>query len=105
MSSSTPATASTPLAINDRLIIDPDPLPEASKGLIMPDDAKEGIVSRSGLILSRGDRCHPYLHPGARVYFNKYVGLEVEWEGRKLLSMKEEDILAVELPPAPATGG
>ena len=70
-------------------------------GIILPDTAKE--KPQEGKILAagpgdrneKGERVPMDLKAGDRVLFAKYSGTEVKMDGKKLLIMRESDILAV----------
>jgi chaperonin GroES len=90
-----------PLA--DRVIIEPQDKEETFAGgaLVLPETAKE--KPQQGLILAVGpgrrDDDGAYIkmdvNEGDTVLFAKYAGTEVKVEGKKLLILKETDILAV----------
>lgn len=90
-----------PLA--DRVIIEPQDKEETFAGgaLVLPETAKE--KPQQGLILAVGpgrrDDDGAYIkmdvNEGDTVLFAKYAGTEVKVEGKKLLILKETDILAI----------
>lgn len=70
-------------------------------GVVMPDTAKE--KPREGRVLSIGDgrmlpdgtRAPHQVGEGDRVLFDSYAGTEVVIDGKELLIMSEDEILAV----------
>ncbi len=90
-----------PLA--DRVIVEPQDKEETFAGgaLVLPETAKE--KPQQGLILAvgpgrrddDGDYVKMDVNTGDTVLFAKYAGTEVKVDGKKLLILKETDILAV----------
>lgn len=90
-----------PLA--DRVIIEPTDREETFAGgqLVLPDTAKE--KPQQGTVLAAGpgrrDDDGEYIKmdvkEGDTVLFAKYAGTEVKIDGKKVLILKESDILAV----------
>lgn len=90
-----------PLA--DRVIVEPQDKEETFAGgaLVLPETAKE--KPQQGLILAvgpgrrddDGDYVKMDVNAGDTVLFAKYAGTEVKVDGKKLLILKETDILAV----------
>ncbi len=90
-----------PLA--DRVIVEPQDKEETFAGgaLVLPETAKE--KPQQGLILAvgpgrrddDGDYIKMDVNTGDTVLFAKYAGTEVKVDGKKLLILKETDILAV----------
>ena len=89
-----------PLA--DRLLIEPIEVEETfAGGLVLPETAKE--KPQQGNILAAGEgrrdengkRIVMDVKTGDRVLFAKYFGTEIKLEGKKLLIMKESDILGI----------
>jgi chaperonin GroES len=74
---------------------------QTSSGLYIPETAKEKpqegnvIAVGSGRRDEDGKRVEMDVKTGDRVLFAKYAGTEVKIEGKKLLIMKESDILAI----------
>ena len=70
-------------------------------GIIIPDNAKE--KPQEGKILASGpgdrdedgERIPMEVKVGDRVLYAKYSGTEVKMDGKKLLILRESDILAV----------
>lgn len=70
-------------------------------GIILPDNAKEKpkqgkILSLGeGKVLENGKRAPFQVKVGDKVLFTSYAGNEVTVDGKELLVMTEDDILAV----------
>lgn len=89
-----------PLA--DRVIIEPiEQEEQTASGLYIPETAKE--KPQQGVILAAGpgrtdedgERIDMEVKAGDKVLFAKYAGTEIKMDGKKLLILKESDILAV----------
>ncbi len=90
----------TPLG--DRVIIEPIEQEEVTaSGLYIPETAKE--KPQQGNVLAAGEgrrdddgkRVAMDVKAGDKVLFAKYAGTEIKVDGKKLLIMKESDILAI----------
>ncbi|MBK8024073.1 MAG: co-chaperone GroES [Chloroflexi bacterium] len=89
--------------LGDRIIVEPVEQEETIAGgmLILPETAKEkpqqGIVLAAGAGRrdEEGDRIPMDVEVGQRVLFAKYAGTEIKLDGKKLLIMKESDILGI----------
>ena len=70
-------------------------------GIIIPDSATEKPIQGKvlavgkGKILENGDIRPLDLKVGDKVLFGKYGGTEVKIDGKELLVMREEDVMAV----------
>jgi chaperonin GroES len=70
-------------------------------GIVIPDTAAEKpvrgevIAVGNGKILENGDVRALDVKAGDRVLFGKYSGTEVKVEGKDVLVMREDDIMAV----------
>lgn len=89
-----------PLA--DRLVVEPVEQEEVTAGgIILPETAKE--KPQQGRVLSAGPgrtdddgkRISMDVKEGDRVLYAKYSGTEVKVDGKKLLILRETDILAI----------
>ena len=89
-----------PLA--DRLIVEPVEREETfAGGLVLPETAKE--KPQQGIVLAvgpgardeDGERIKVDVNEGDIVLFAKYAGTEVKLDGKKVLVLKESDVLAV----------
>ena len=90
----------TPLG--DRVIIEQIEQEEVTaSGLYIPETAKE--KPQQGNVLAAGEgrrdddgkRVQMDVKAGDKVLFAKYAGTEIKIDGKKLLIMKETDILAI----------
>jgi len=69
-------------------------------GIILPDAAKEKpqraevVAVGPGKLLDSGKRATPDVAVGDVVLFGKYSGTEVKVDGKELLILRENDILA-----------
>ncbi|MAS34995.1 MAG: co-chaperone GroES [Anaerolineaceae bacterium] len=89
--------------LGDRLLIEPAEQEETFAGgqLVLPETAKE--KPQQGTILAAGagrrdddgKRIDMDVKVGDRVLFAKYAGTEIKLDGKKLLIMKESDILGI----------
>lgn len=90
-----------PLA--DRVVVEPIDREETFAGgaLIMPDTAKEKpqqgeiLAVGPGRLDDEGHRVALEVSVGDQVLFAKYAGAEIKVDGKKVLILKESDILAV----------
>lgn len=88
--------------LGGRVIVEPIEQEETTAGgIILPETAKE--KPQEGMILAAGpgdrdddgERIPMEVKTGDKVLFAKYSGTEVKMDGRKLLILRESDILAV----------
>ncbi len=88
--------------LGDRLVVEPIEQEERTAGgIILPETAKE--KPQEGKVLAAGpgrrDEDGEYIpmdvKVGDRVLFAKYSGTEVKMDGKKLLILKESDVLAI----------
>jgi chaperonin GroES len=88
--------------LGDRVIIEPIEQEEVTaSGLFIPETAKE--KPQQGNVLAVGEgrrdddgkRIDMDVKSGDKVLFAKYAGTEVKLDGKKLLIMKESDILGI----------
>ena len=89
-----------PLA--DRLVVEPKEREETTaSGIILPETAKEKpqegevIAVGPGRRDDDGKRVEMDVAVGDKVLYAKYAGTEIKVEGKKLLILKESDILAI----------
>lgn len=84
-----------PLA--DRVIIKPTAAEEVtSSGIIIPDSAKEKPLKGTVLAVGNGTKDEEMiLKVGDEVLYGKYAGTEIEFEGDKVLVMRQNEVLAV----------
>jgi chaperonin GroES len=88
--------------LGGRVIIEPIEQEEMTAGgIILPETAKEKPQEGNVLAVGPGDRDEKGVRVpmdvkvGDKVLFAKYSGTEVKLDGRKLLIMRESDLLAV----------
>jgi chaperonin GroES len=88
--------------LGDRVVVEPIEQDETtSSGLLLPETAKEkpqqGMILAAGLGRrdEDGDRIDMDVKVGDKVLFAKYAGTEIKIDGKKMLIMKESDILGV----------
>jgi chaperonin GroES len=90
--------------LGDRVIVEPIDKEEetfAGGALVLPETAKE--KPQQGLIIAAGpgrkdedgERIPMDVATGQRVLYAKYAGTEIKLDGKKLLILKESDILAI----------
>ena len=88
--------------LGDRLVIAPIEQEETTSfGIIIPDSAKEKpqqgkvLATGDGRRDEDGDRIAMDVSVDDTVLYAKYAGTEVKIDGKKLLIMKESDVLAI----------
>jgi chaperonin GroES len=88
--------------LGDRLVVEPVEQEEmTASGLVLPETAKE--KPQKGTILAvgpgrrddDGDRIDMDVAVGDVVLYAKYAGTEIKVDGKKLLILKESDVLAI----------
>jgi len=89
-----------PLA--DRLVVEPIEQEEVTAGgIILPETAKEKpqqgkvIAAGPGRTDDEGDRIAMDVKVGDRVLYAKYSGTEIKLDNKKVLILRESDILAI----------
>ena len=84
-----------PLA--DRVIIQPAAAEEVTvAGIIVPDSAKEKPLKGTVLAVGTGTKDEEMvLKEGDSVLYGKYAGTEIEFDGEKVLIMRQNEVLAV----------
>ncbi len=88
--------------LGDRLLVEPIEQEETTAtGLLLPETAKEKPQQGNVLAVGAGrrdddgERIPLDVEVGNKVLFAKYAGTEVKLDGKKLLIMKESDILGI----------
>jgi chaperonin GroES len=86
--------------LGGRVIVEPIEQEEMTAGgIILPETAKEKPQEGNVLAVGPGDRDDKRVpmdvKVGDKVLFAKYSGTEIKLEGRKLLIMRESDLLAI----------
>ncbi|MFN8452040.1 MAG: co-chaperone GroES [Anaerolineae bacterium] len=89
--------------LGDRIIVEPVEQEETIAGgmLVLPETAKEKpqqgkvLAAGAGRRDDDGNRIPMDVEVGQTVLFAKYAGTEIKLDGKKLLIMKESDILGI----------
>ncbi|MBI1256838.1 MAG: co-chaperone GroES [Chloroflexi bacterium] len=89
--------------LGDRIIVEPVEQEETIAGgmLVLPETAKEKpqqgkvLAAGAGRRDDDGKRIEMDVEVGQTVLFAKYAGTEIKLSGKKLLIMKESDILGI----------
>lgn len=88
--------------LGDRLVVEPKEREETTaSGIILPETAKEKpqegtvIAVGPGRRDEDGDRIEMDVAVGDVVLYAKYAGTEVKIDGKKLLILKESDVLGI----------
>ena len=83
-----------PLA--DRVLVKPAAAEEKTVGgIIIPDSAKEKPLRGTVLAVGNGTKDEAMvLKEGDTILYGKYAGTELEFDGEKLLIMRQSDVLA-----------
>ncbi|MDX1686947.1 MAG: co-chaperone GroES [Candidatus Promineifilaceae bacterium] len=88
--------------LGDRLVVEPREREEkTASGIILPETAKE--KPQEGQVLATGpgrrdddgERIEMDVAVGDTVLYAKYAGTEIKMDGKKLLILKESDVLAI----------
>ena len=89
--------------LGDRVVVEPVEKEETFAGgeLVLPDTAKEKpqqgevLAVGAGRMDDEGKRLPMDVSVGDTILFAKYAGTEIKLDGKKLLILKESDILAI----------
>jgi chaperonin GroES len=88
--------------LGDKIIVEVLQAGDKTKGgIILPDTAKEKpqeakvLAVGSGKVLGNGKVVAPEVKVGDTILFGKYSGNEVKVDGKELLIINQDDILAV----------
>ena len=88
--------------LSDRLVVEPlEKEEKTASGIILPETAKEKpqegtvLAAGPGRIDDDGKRIPMDVKTGDVVLYARYAGTEVKIDDRKLLILKESDILAI----------
>jgi chaperonin GroES len=88
--------------LGDRVVVEPIEQEETTaSGIILPETAKEKpqrgtiVAAGPGARDDQGKRVALDVTPGDVVLYAKYAGTEFKVDGKKLLILKESDLLAV----------
>ena len=88
--------------LGSRLVIEPIEQEEVTAGgIVLPETAKEKPQKGTVIAVGPGDRDEDGkripmdVQVGDTVLFAKYAGTEIKYNGKKLLIMRESDVLAI----------
>jgi len=88
--------------LGDRVVVEPiEQEATTALGLVLPETAKEKpqqgmvIAAGKGRFDEDGERIEMEVQVGDKVLFAKYAGTEIKMGDKKLLIMKETDILGI----------
>lgn len=88
--------------LGDRLVVEPKEREETTaSGIILPETAKEKpqegdvVAIGPGRRDDDGKRVEMDVAIGDKVLYAKYAGTEIKVDGKKLLILKESDVLAI----------
>ena len=88
--------------LNDKILVERVEAEEKTVGgIVLPDSAqekpKQGTVKKlgEGKLLENGSRAPFQVKEGDKVLFTSYAGNEITHEGKELLLMTEDDLLAI----------
>jgi chaperonin GroES len=88
--------------LGNRVVVEPIEQEEVtSGGIVLPETAKEKPQKGTVLSVGPGDRDDDgkfipmEVKAGDKVLFAKYSGTEIKVEGKKLLILRESDLLAI----------
>ncbi len=84
--------------LHDRVVVFPDePEKKTEGGIIIPDTAQE--KPRTGVVVASGPGLKDLSNetkPGDRIFFGKYAGSELEYDGKQYIIMRESDVLLID---------
>lgn len=88
--------------LHDRIVVSRIEEKEAAKGgIIIPDSAKEKpqrgevLAVGNGKILDDGKKLALDVKVGDKILFGKYTGTEIKIDGKDVLILREDEVLAV----------
>ncbi|MGW8224110.1 MAG: co-chaperone GroES [Anaerolineales bacterium] len=88
--------------LGNRVVVEPEEQEEmTSGGIVLPETAKEKPQKGKVLAIGPGDRDDDGkripldVKEGDKVLFAKYSGTEIKLEGKKVLILRESDLLAI----------
>ena len=88
--------------LEDRVLVEPiEAESKTASGLYLPESAKEKpvrgkvVAAGPGKRLENGKRAEMSVKIGTTVVYGKYAGSEVEHKGKKMLIIKESELLGV----------
>ncbi len=88
--------------LHDRLLVRRTSAQETAKGgIVIPDTAREKpqegevLAVGTGKMLENGTRVALDVQVGDRILFGKYTGTDIKIEGKEVLILREDEVLAV----------
>ena len=88
--------------LDDRIVVKQSEAEEKTAGgIVLPDTAKEKpqmgtvVAVGPGKLLKDGTRGQLVVAKGDQVYYGKYAGTEIEFEGESYMILRESDVLGV----------
>ena len=88
--------------LGSRVVVEPNEQEEITAGgIVLPETAKEKPQQGTVLAIGQGDRDEDGkripmdVAVGDKILFAKYSGTEIKMDGKKLLILRESDILAI----------
>jgi chaperonin GroES len=88
--------------LGNRVVVEPEEQEEmTSGGIVLPETAKEKPQKGKVLAIGPGDRDDDGkripldVKEGDKVLFAKYSGTEIKLDGKKVLILRESDLLAI----------
>lgn len=81
----------------DRVLVETEEVEESrtKSGIIIPDTAKEKPRTAKVIEVGTDEELVENIKVGDKIYFAKFTGDEIEFEGKKYLIVSKGDILAV----------
>jgi chaperonin GroES len=83
--------------LSDRVLIEPNEAEEKTAGgLFIPDTAKEKPLAGKVVAVGPGTKeVEMEVKAGDTVLYGKYAGTEITVEGKKMIIMRQSDVLAI----------
>jgi chaperonin GroES len=88
--------------LDDRVIVKPSEAEEKTAGgIVLPDTAKEKpltgkvIATGPGKLMDNGKRADMGVKKNDDVIYGKYAGTEIELDGKKIVILRETDVLGI----------
>ncbi len=83
--------------IDEKLLVELEEVEEqkTAGGIYIPDTAKEKPQRGTVVAIGTDKDLKDVVKVGDKIVFGKYTGDEIEFEGKKYLIVKREDILAI----------
>ncbi|MCK4803450.1 MAG: co-chaperone GroES [Spirochaetes bacterium] len=83
--------------IDEKLLVELEEVEEqkTAGGIYIPDTAKEKPQRGTVVAIGTDEDLKKVVKVGDKIVFGKYTGDEIEFEGKKYLIVKRDDILAI----------